>query len=32
VRHFYVSNLPPGRANRTLQQIVDLAGVPQETA
>jgi 5,10-methylenetetrahydrofolate reductase len=32
VRHFYVSNLPPGRANRTLQQIVDLAGVAQETA
>jgi 5,10-methylenetetrahydrofolate reductase len=32
VRHFYVSNLPPGRANRTLQQIVDLAGVTQETA
>jgi len=32
VRHFYVSNLPPSRANRTLQQIVDLAGVAQETA
>jgi 5,10-methylenetetrahydrofolate reductase len=32
VRHFYVSNLPPSRASRTLQQIVDLAGVAQETA
>jgi hypothetical protein len=28
VRHFYVSNLPPGRASATLRRIMDLAAVP----
>ena len=28
VRHFYVSNLPPGRAAATLRRVMDLAAVP----
>jgi hypothetical protein len=28
VRHFYVSNLPSGRASATLRRIMDLAAVP----
>jgi hypothetical protein len=31
VRHFYISNLPLGRAAATLRRIMDLAAVPVAT-